>query len=114
MRRREMENEDAILTPISERCADNTSRTQQKQKAYVPIKLDLKSSDSILESVQVLERVEREFTYSRGGCKRSEELRQSVRNVTFGPAGVDGNSQILLRVAKKSELRSTIDRQTNQ
>jgi hypothetical protein len=69
MRRREIENVDAILWCVSilprGRCVKDDKECQ-KAEMHIPIELDMEASDSKLEGVKVLEGVESQPSYRRG------------------------------------------------
>ena len=66
----------------------------------VPVKFDIEASDSKLESMEILIRIECQSAYCRRTCKSLEELCQRVRHVGLRPAGINRDRQILLGFTK--------------
>jgi hypothetical protein len=78
------------------------------------IELHLETCDSELECMQILEGVECQLAYRRSSCQCPEHVSETVGNVSLCSATVNSNSQVLLGVAKKGELRCAINGQSDK
>jgi hypothetical protein len=84
------------------------------QESNIPIKFHVKPSDSILEGMQILERVEGQLSNRRSSRKCLQELAQVFRNATLRPATINRKCQVLLCVAQQSEFGSSVNRKANE
>lgn len=94
IRRREIENVHARLLLLAIDLCKNG------RVNVVPIELDIEASDSKLESMEILVRIECQPAYCRRTRKSLEELCQRVRHVGLCTAGINRDRQILLGFTK--------------
>jgi hypothetical protein len=105
MRRREMENVLAILFKSAQ---DLQSGCTKAQEVYEPVELDIEASNSELERMQVFERVESQATDSCCICQGAQQIGQRIGDALVCTAAVHGDGHVLLRVAKKGKVCSTV------
>jgi hypothetical protein len=85
-----------------------------KRGICAPIELDMEASDSKLEGMKILERVESQPS-DRGSTGQSlEQFCQRIGNIRLCSTGINCNGHVLLSLTKQCEFGRTIDGKANQ
>ena len=124
MRRREIENVDAMLQGISQldishliqemRAGVDCNETRKQRTEHIPVKVNLKACNRELKCVQVFERIERQTPDCGRVCQCTQQVSQRIGDVFFGAATIDCNSHVLLGVTQESDVCGTIGRETDE
>ena len=95
-------NSNLVSTASSERFHEN-------KEEYEPIELDVEASNGELERMQIFERVESQATDSCCVCQGAQQFGQRIGDSLVCTAAVHGDGHVLLGVAEKGEVCSTVD-----